>query len=78
MRRDFGPREDRQKTRLMWLVEDMGVDKFRDTIAQYMGDTLRPGVHEQVLPVHTSLRKSASQVCSSGQTKPDLHILCSS
>ena len=48
MRRDFGPREDRQKTRLMWLVEDMGVDKFRDTIAEYMGDTLRPAVHEQV------------------------------
>ena len=36
MRRDHGPRDDRQKSRLMWLVEDWGVDKFRDTIAQYV------------------------------------------
>ena len=48
--RDFGPREDRQKTRLMWLVEDMGVDAFRDKIAEYMGDTLRPAVHATVRP----------------------------
>ena len=26
--RDFGPRGDRQKTRLMWLVEAMGVEAF--------------------------------------------------
>eukprot|EP01026_Neomeris_dumetosa_P084590 TRINITY_DN993_c0_g2_i1.p1 TRINITY_DN993_c0_g2~~TRINITY_DN993_c0_g2_i1.p1 ORF type:complete len:603 (+),score=82.85 TRINITY_DN993_c0_g2_i1:158-1966(+) len=35
--RDNGPRGDRQKTRLMWLVEEMGVDAFRDLIGQYMG-----------------------------------------
>ena len=32
----------------MWLVEDWGVDKFRDTIAEYMGDTLAKGKHMDV------------------------------
>lgn len=32
----------------MWLVEDWGVDKFRDTIAEYMGDTLAEGKHMNV------------------------------
>lgn len=52
--RDHGPRLDRQKTRLMWLVEDWGVDKFREAIAERMGQTLREGVHEQVRAVHAS------------------------
>lgn len=44
--RDNGPREDRQKTRLMWLVEALGVDNFRKGVAQYMGlDDLPPAVH---------------------------------
>lgn len=46
--RDHGQRLDRQKSRLMWLVEDWGVDKFRDTIAEYMGDTLAEGKHMNV------------------------------
>ncbi len=47
--RDFGARIDRQKARLMWMVEDMGVDKFRELVGQYMGDvTLRTGVHPKV------------------------------
>ena len=32
----------------MWLVEDIGVDKFRQLIESYMGDTLREAVHPQV------------------------------
>ncbi len=27
--RDLGPRLNRQKTRMMWLIEDMGLDAFR-------------------------------------------------
>ncbi len=26
--RDYGPRADRQKTRLMWTVEEMGLEGF--------------------------------------------------
>ena len=47
--RDHGPRLDRQKTRLMWMVEDMGVAKFRELVESYMGDKLREAVHPQVL-----------------------------
>ena len=39
--RDFGARDDRQKARLMWLVEAMGVDAFRAAIEERMGQTLR-------------------------------------
>eukprot|EP01025_Chloroclados_australasicus_P007920 TRINITY_DN1269_c0_g1_i2.p1 TRINITY_DN1269_c0_g1~~TRINITY_DN1269_c0_g1_i2.p1 ORF type:complete len:589 (-),score=63.39 TRINITY_DN1269_c0_g1_i2:316-2082(-) len=46
--RDNGPRGDRQKTRLMWMVEEMGVDAFRDLVGQYMG-----GVKlRRAVPVH--------------------------
>ena len=38
--RDHGDRTDRQKARLMWLVERWGVDKFRDAIAERMGEPL--------------------------------------
>lgn len=38
--RDHGGRLDRQKARLMWLVEEWGVDKFRDSIAERMGEPL--------------------------------------
>ena len=52
-RRDYGARIDRQKARLMWMVEDMGTDKFRELIGEYMGGVaLRKGIHPKVcLPV---------------------------
>lgn len=43
--RDHGERTDRQKARLMWLVENWGVDKFREAVAARMGDTLAKGAH---------------------------------
>lgn len=43
--RDNGGREDRQKARLMWLVEEWGVDRFREAIEQRMGQTLHKEVH---------------------------------
>ena len=41
--RDHGERLDRQKTRLMWLVEAIGVTEFRKMIAQRMGLEDLPG-----------------------------------
>lgn len=33
----------------MWMVEDMGTDKFRELVAEYMGGaTLRKGIHPKV------------------------------
>lgn len=47
--RDYGQRvSDRQKTRLMWLVEDMGAQKFRETVSSYIGYDLKPGKHVTV------------------------------
>lgn len=44
--RDHGPRGDRQGTRLIYLVEAVGVDKFRELVAEYMGGaTFAPPVH---------------------------------
>ena len=51
-RRDHGHREDRQKARLMWLVEAMGVDAFREKVGEYMGVKLRTAVHEKVTQPH--------------------------
>ena len=46
--RDHGERMDRQKARLMWLVEAVGVQEFRKMIAQRMGLEDLPGeVHVQ-------------------------------
>lgn len=35
--RDHGPRGNRQKTRLIWLVEDIGIERFRSLLSEYMG-----------------------------------------
>lgn len=44
--RDNGPRGDRQKTRLIWLVEAIGFPKFQELIEEQMGGVkLRPAVH---------------------------------
>ena len=46
MCRDNGAREDRQKSRLMWLVEACGVDNFRKGVAERMGlPDLPPAAH---------------------------------
>ncbi len=49
--RDQGSRVDRQKARLMWMVEDWGVDKFREMVEQQMGDKLTKGVRSARLCV---------------------------
>ncbi|GFR51551.1 hypothetical protein Agub_g13970 [Astrephomene gubernaculifera] len=44
--RDHGPRGDRQQTRLMYAVEAIGVEKFKQLIAEYMGGAeFAPPVH---------------------------------
>ena len=36
--RDFGNRAGRQKCRLMWLIDEMGIEKFREEVASRMPD----------------------------------------
>lgn len=39
--RDHGLRSNRQKARLMWLIDEWGIDKFRSEIENYLGRKLR-------------------------------------
>ena len=40
--RDHGPRANRQKSRLMWLIDVWGVEKFRSEVETQMGRSLAP------------------------------------
>jgi len=49
VQRDFGNRADRKIARMKYLIHDWGIDRFREKVEEYFGDTLaysRPiGVH---------------------------------
>ncbi|MGB7445100.1 MAG: ferredoxin--nitrite reductase [Coleofasciculaceae cyanobacterium] len=38
--RDHGPRANRQKSRLMWLIDEWGIDKFRAEVEKELGHPL--------------------------------------
>lgn len=38
--RDQGPRANRQKSRLMWLIDELGIEQFRAEVEQELGRTL--------------------------------------
>lgn len=40
--RDHGLRSNRQKARLMWLIDEWGMDKFRAEVEQQLGQALQP------------------------------------
>ena len=40
VQRDFGRRDDRKYSRMKYLVEAWGIDRFRDQVSQYVGQTL--------------------------------------
>ncbi len=40
--RDCGPRANRQKSRLMWLIDEWGLDKFRAEVESRLGKSLLP------------------------------------
>ncbi|MEA5570572.1 ferredoxin--nitrite reductase [Calothrix sp. UHCC 0171] len=42
--RDNGLRANRQKSRLMWLIDEWGIDKFRQAVAQKLAKSLLPAV----------------------------------
>ncbi|KAK9799721.1 hypothetical protein WJX73_004054 [Symbiochloris irregularis] len=71
--RDNGPRADRQKSRLMWLVEEWGPDKFREAIGERMGVKLQQGAHEEhndefkrrdLIGIHAQKQEGLSWACA--------------
>ncbi|MEM9568225.1 MAG: ferredoxin--nitrite reductase [Cyanobacteria bacterium P01_E01_bin.34] len=47
--RDNGPRANRQKSRLMWLIEEWGIDTFRAKVMEQMGQDLPQAVPEDLI-----------------------------
>ena len=47
--RDKGSRGNRQQTRLMWLIEEMGLEAFRAAVEKEMGQTLLPAAPEDAI-----------------------------
>lgn len=40
--RDYGRRDDRKQSRLKYLVQEWGIDKFRSVVEQYYGKRFQP------------------------------------
>jgi ferredoxin-nitrite reductase len=47
--RDHGLRSNRQKSRLMWLIDEWGVEQFRTSVEQQMGKPLHPAAAEDAI-----------------------------
>ena len=47
--RDNGSRGNRQQTRLMWLIESMGLDQFRAAVEAQLGQKLSPAAPEDAI-----------------------------
>ena len=44
--RDYGLRANRQKSRLMWLIDEWGLDRFRAEVENQLGKTLAPAAQK--------------------------------
>lgn len=44
--RDRGPRANRQKARLMWLIDELGLENFRKEVEKYLGRPLQPAAEK--------------------------------
>jgi len=44
--RDQGPRSNRQKARLMWLIDELGLENFRALVEKYLCKPLQPAVEK--------------------------------
>jgi ferredoxin-nitrite reductase len=44
--RDQGLRANRQKSRLMWLIDELGLDKFREEVEKQLGKPLQPAAEK--------------------------------
>ncbi|WP_287131106.1 ferredoxin--nitrite reductase [Candidatus Cyanaurora vandensis] len=49
---EFGPREARTRARLIYLLEDWGIPKFREAVAAQMGGPLTPAASEEFIDYH--------------------------
>lgn len=47
--RDHGPRANRQKSRLMWLIDQWGIETFRERLEEHLGHSLLTAAPEDAI-----------------------------
>jgi len=73
--RNHGPRDDRQKARMIWMVEALGEEKWKELIEQYMGGVkLRPAV--KVRRRGMKLRPAVKVKCEGVKLCPAVNVMC--
>ena len=50
--RDHGPRENRQKSRLMWLIDQWGIERFRQEVVAQLGVPLEKAAEKDAMDWH--------------------------
>jgi sulfite reductase (ferredoxin) len=55
VQRDFGNRENRKRSRLKYLVDERGVEWFRERVEEYLGRPLLPAAPVEVTGIHDHL-----------------------
>lgn len=74
--RDLGPRKNRQMSRIMYMIEEMGIDKFRETLVEYTKKInpafdpqpaaptpAEPYARRDIVGVHPQKQEGKSWVC---------------
>ena len=72
--RDNGSRGNRQKTRLMWLIDEWGVEKFRAEVEASMGKTLTAAAPEDALDSEKRDHVGVFQQKQEGLNYVGLHV----
>lgn len=72
--RDNGLRANRQKARLMWLIDEWGIDKFRTEVEQQLGRTLLTAAPDDVIDWEKRDHIGISPQMQDGLNYVGLHI----
>ena len=72
--RDNGSRGNRQKTRLMWLIDEWGLEKFRSEVEKSFGQPLTPAALEDALDSNKRDHVGVFQQKQEGLNYIGLHI----
>jgi ferredoxin-nitrite reductase len=68
--RDHGLRANRQKSRLMWLIDEWGIEKFRAEVEQCLGHPLQPAADKDEI-----IWEKRDHVGVYAQKQPDLNYV---
>ena len=72
--RDHGLRENRQKSRLMWLIDEWGIDRFRAEVENQLGHSLLPAAPRDEIEWHKRDHIGIHAQKQSGLNYVGLHV----